>query len=220
MKEQPNYKLSKKTDAVIEDISKNSNSWQRRKNSRPPEIIDAARKLLEEEGIKGLSMMNISKAAGVSEATVYKYFNDKNDLLNQVVNDWLEPFLEQFEKDANEITDLYSSLLFIAIRYLEGMKSTPKVHKIFFKELRFDKYVDSQMHESNKRYSNLLYNIIKKAKDEGSIRKDLNFSIFRDQFFGGLEHIGIRKILPGKPINIGQDAADLVNIIYSGISNK
>ena len=61
---------------------------------------------------------------------------------------------------------------------------------------------------------------IKKAKDEGSIRKDLNFSIFRDQFFGGLEHIGIRKILPGKPINIGQDAADLVNIIYSGISNK
>ena len=89
MKEQPNYKLSKKTDAVIEDISKNSNSWQRRKNSRPPEIIDAARKLLEEEGIKGLSMMNISKAAGVSEATVYKYFNDKNDLLNQVVNDWL-----------------------------------------------------------------------------------------------------------------------------------
>ena len=78
-------------------------------------------------------MMKISKEAGVSEATIYKYFEDKNDLLNQIVNEWSEPFIEKVEKDIHEITDFYSRLLFLAIRYLEGMKATPKIHKIFMK---------------------------------------------------------------------------------------
>ena len=103
------------------------------------------------------------------------------------------------EKDINEITDLYSRLLFIAIRYLEGMKSTPKIHKIFIQELRFD---------------------IEKSIKNGEIREDFNFSVFRDQFYGGLEHIGLRKIFPGKSINIGQDASDLINILFKGISKN
>jgi len=220
MKEQKKKILLNKDRPNVKILSKHRNAWSRRKSARSPEIIDAAKLLLEEEGIQGLSMMKISKAAGESEATVYKYFTDKNDLLNQVVNDWAEPFLERFERDIEEITDLHSSLLFIAIRYLEGMKTTPKVHKVFFKELRWNKYINSQAHKINKRYSNLLFNIIKRSKDSNEIRDDLNFDIFRDQFYGGLEHLGIRKILSGKSINIGKDASDLVNIIYSGIKKN
>ena len=38
-------------------------------------LFSVSKKILEDKGIKGLSMMKISKAAGVSEATLYKYFN-------------------------------------------------------------------------------------------------------------------------------------------------
>ena len=212
--------MEKKLESNIRDILSPGNSWKRRKDARPPEIIDAARAVLEKTGAKGLSMNKISKEAGVSEATLYKYFDNKNDLLNHVVNDWAEPFVEVIEKDVIEITDLYSRLLFIAIRYLEGMKSTPKIHKIFIQELRFDNYIGSQAHKVNKRYSNLLEDIIKKSIKNGEIREDLNFSVFRDQFYGGLEHIGLRKIFPGKSINIGQDASDLINILFKGISKN
>ena len=140
--------MEKKLESNIRDILSPGNSWKRRKDARPPEIIDAARAVLEKTGAKGLSMNKISKEAGVSEATLYKYFDNKNDLLNHVVNDWAEPFVEVIEKDVIEITDLYSRLLFIAIRYLEGMKSTPKIHKIFIQELRFDNYIGSQAHKS------------------------------------------------------------------------
>ena len=142
-------------DSVI-SIGKMQNiSWRRRKDARPPEIIEAAKKILEDKGIKGLSMMKISKAAGVSEATLYKYFNDKNDLLNQVYIDWAQPFVEKMETDIKDISDLHSSLLFIAIRYLEGMKTAPKLHIIWFKHLRWDNYVGSPIHAMNR--SCLLY---------------------------------------------------------------
>ena len=212
--------MEKELESNIRDISSPGTSWKRRKDARLPEIINAARAILERAGPKGLSMNKISKEAGVSEATVYKYFNDKNDLLNQVVNDWAGPLIERFERDIKEVTDLYSSLLFIAIRYLEAMKSNPRMHKLYLKELRFEKYIGSQIYLINKRYSNLLQGIVKRYIDQGEIREDLNFDIFRDQFYGGLEHIGLRKILPGKTINVGQDAADLVKILYKGISKN
>ena len=33
-------------------------SWRRRKDARPPEIIEAAKKILEDKGIKGLSTVS------------------------------------------------------------------------------------------------------------------------------------------------------------------
>ena len=205
-------------DSII-SISKMQNiSWRRRKDARPPEIIEAAKKILEDKGIKGLSMMKISEAAGVSEATLYKYFNDKNDLLNQVYVDWAQPFVEKMETDIRDISDLHSSLLFIAIRYLEGMKTAPKLHIIWFKHLRWDNYVGSPIHAMNRRYSNLVKKVFERGITNGEINNTVNFDIFRDQFLGGLEHIGLRKVLTHKNINIGKVSSDLVSNLLSGVS--
>ena len=209
--------LNSKNSVVNIDDSQQS-SWKRRKDARPPEIIQAAKKILEEKGIKGLSMMKISKAAGVSEATLYKYFNDRNDLLNQVYIDWAEPFVKKMEMDIKDISDLHSSLLFIAIRYLEGMKSAPKLHVIWFRHLRWDNYVGSPIHEMNRRYSNLVKKIFIRGISNNEINNSTNFDIFRDQFLGGLEHIGIRKILAGRNINIGKVSSELINNLLTGIS--
>ena len=209
--------LNSKNSVVNIDDSQQS-SWKRRKDARPPEIIQAAKKILEEKGIKGLSMMKISKAAGVSEATLYKYFNDKNDLLNQVYIDWAEPFVKKMEMDIKDISDLHSSLLFIAIRYLEGMKSAPKLHVIWFRHLRWDNYIGSPIHEMNRRYSNLVKKIFIRGISNNEINNSINFDIFRDQFLGGLEHIGIRKILAGRNINIGKVSSELINNLLTGIS--
>jgi len=209
--------LNSKNNVVNIDNSQQS-AWKRRKDARPPEIIQAAKKILEEKGIKGLSMMKISKAAGVSEATLYKYFNDKNDLLNQVYIDWAEPFVKKMEMDIKDISDLHSSLLFIAIRYLEGMKSAPKLHVIWFRHLRWDNYIGSPIHEMNRRYSNLVKKIFIRGISNNEINNSTNFDVFRDQFLGGLEHIGIRKILAGRNINIGKVSSELVNNLLTGIS--
>ena len=205
-------------DSVISIDKMQNISWRRREDARPPEIIEAAKKILEDIGIKGLSMMKISMAAVVAVATLYKYFNDKNDLLNQVYVDWAQPFVEKMETDIKDISDLHSSLLFIAIRFLEGMKTAPKLHIIWFKHLRWDNYVGSPIHAMNRRYSNLVKKVFERGITNGEINNTVNFDIFRDQFLGGLEHIGLRKVLAHKNINIGKVSSDLVNNLLSGVS--
>ena len=64
------------SESNIKAISSPQNAWKRRKSSRPKEIIEASKRILEEGGINDLSMVKISKAAGISEATIYKYINE------------------------------------------------------------------------------------------------------------------------------------------------
>jgi hypothetical protein len=70
----------------------------------------------------------------------------------------------------------------------------------------------------NRRYSNLVKKVFERGITNGEINNTVNFDIFRDQFLGGLEHIGLRKVLTHKNINIGKVSSDLVNNLLSGVS--
>ena len=42
--------------------------------------------MIVKEGFDGLSMQKLAKAANVSPATIYLYFKNREDLLNQLYN--------------------------------------------------------------------------------------------------------------------------------------
>lgn len=47
-------------------------------------VRDTAIQMIVEEGFKGLSMQKLAKAADISPATIYIYYKDREDLLNQL----------------------------------------------------------------------------------------------------------------------------------------
>lgn len=47
-------------------------------------LQEAALKMIVEEGFKGLSMQKLAKKASLSPATIYIYYQDREDLLNQL----------------------------------------------------------------------------------------------------------------------------------------
>ncbi len=53
-------------------------------------LIEAARQLVEEKGPERLTMSDASRAAGVSTAAPYRYFADRDALLDAVALEGLE----------------------------------------------------------------------------------------------------------------------------------
>jgi AcrR family transcriptional regulator len=51
--------------------------WQRRKQARIPEILDAALACFAEKGFAGTRMDDIAARAGISKGTIYLYFDSK-----------------------------------------------------------------------------------------------------------------------------------------------
>ncbi|HEY3884332.1 MAG TPA: TetR/AcrR family transcriptional regulator [Vicinamibacterales bacterium] len=59
--------------------------WQRRPDERPRALMQSAFKLLKREGYRRVRLEDVAEDAGVSKATIYHYFTNKDDLLTQSV---------------------------------------------------------------------------------------------------------------------------------------
>ncbi len=57
---------------------------RKRDDAKHDAIVDAAIRLINEHGFSETSISKIAKAAGVSPATIYIYFENKQDLLNKL----------------------------------------------------------------------------------------------------------------------------------------
>lgn len=61
--------------------------WERRKESRPGELIQSALDVFVEKGYAATRLDEVAKRAGVSKGTVYLYFTNKEELFKAVVRD-------------------------------------------------------------------------------------------------------------------------------------
>ncbi|HEX7776001.1 MAG TPA: TetR/AcrR family transcriptional regulator [Parvibaculum sp.] len=70
---------------------------QRRKQARPAEILAAALKLFSERGFSATRLEDVAEAAGVSKATIYLYFDSKQDLFKALIHEIASPRLDAIE---------------------------------------------------------------------------------------------------------------------------
>ena len=70
-----------------------------RDESKEAAIREKAIQMIVKEGFDGLSMQKLAKAANVSPATIYLYFKNREDLLNQLYMGIEKVFTEETLKD-------------------------------------------------------------------------------------------------------------------------
>ena len=54
--------------------------WQRRKDARPPEILDAALAVFAQKGFAATRLDDVAAKAGITKGTIYLYFDSKQAL--------------------------------------------------------------------------------------------------------------------------------------------
>src|ERR1700735_5510408 len=74
--------------------------WNRRKEDRPTEIVDAAMDLFAEKGFANTNLNDVAKRAGVVKGTLYRYFDTKESVFRAVVQQALATHLQDLEKAA------------------------------------------------------------------------------------------------------------------------
>ena len=78
--------------------TKNEPRFERRKDARPGEILDAALELFVEKGFAATRLEDVAQRAGVSKGTVYLYFDSKDDLFKAVIRSGMVRAIEEAEK--------------------------------------------------------------------------------------------------------------------------
>ena len=97
------------------DDPSNSPRWQRRSAERPAEIIRAALEVFAQKGFSAARMEDIARQAGVSGGTIYRYFENKEDVLKAAVRETLVNTLHRTEEAVathdGQVEDLLRKIL-------------------------------------------------------------------------------------------------------------
>ncbi len=85
--------------------------WQRRKDDRPGEILEAALDVFAARGFAATKLDDVAAKAGISKGTLYLYFENKEDLFRSVVRQLLLPNVLMAEQRIAAHTGPVSALL-------------------------------------------------------------------------------------------------------------
>jgi AcrR family transcriptional regulator len=105
--------------------SERSKKWERRSDDRPAELMAAALRLFAERGFAGTRLEDVAASAGVSKATVYLYFDNKERLFEAVVRDTVTPSLEQADALLDAFDGSTPNLVRTLLTLLEGVLDGP-----------------------------------------------------------------------------------------------
>lgn len=76
-----------------------------RTKSRRKQLLAAAARLMEDRGSQEVSMQSVADAAGVSVGLIYRYFGNKQDLVQAVIVGVLEEFSNRVGAAVTEVED-------------------------------------------------------------------------------------------------------------------
>lgn len=153
------------------------------KNERIQRVIEAAKIEFTEHGIKNSKLRIIAKRAKVGEASIYRYFKDKNDLIKIVA-------FSYWQNHANLFDDYYYGHV---VEKDTGLKKVEvalnifhylyKNHKDFLKFVEdFDNYMSREIKATeDSSFQELIYSlkrrfvsIFNEGIQDGSIKPDLD----------------------------------------------
>ncbi|MDR1984512.1 MAG: TetR/AcrR family transcriptional regulator [Prevotellaceae bacterium] len=159
-------------------------------------IIDIARELFLQRGIRSVTMDEIATEAGISKRTLYEMFANKEDLLSKLT----EYIWDEHRDIVKNIIDATPSCLIGILNILKYATEENK-HKIeakskecFFIDLKkfYPKIVEKNK-ERRDLYFSFMAQHLKKGVEQQTVRNDLNLDLVSTLFIAQIE--GINNII-------------------------
>jgi len=181
-------------------------------------ITDSLKSLLMEKPFNAITTAEIAKTAGVTEALIYKYFEDKRGLLHQVLKEYLEQYLNQFELDLKGIKGALNKIRKLIWSHLNVYSTNRVFARILLLEIRnYPDYYQSETYKLIQIYSKVLLDILEEGVSNGEIRRDIPIKLMRQTILGSLEHVCLTDVVFGREISPDEIAEDLCKFIFKGI---
>lgn len=183
------------------------------------EIIDTAAKLFAEKGFENTTTRDICRATGMSHAMIYYYFDDKESLLYEILDDILSDGLERIKKIARSNKSLKEKLTAITDVYARYHVDKIDKMKVFVHEQKSLKQEHKKkVSEYQREYLSIIVNILKHLKKKDEV-VNLDATVAAFTFFG-MVHWAYRWYDPNGKIKPKQLSAIINRIFTKGIYSE
>ena len=161
--------------------------------SRKDRIMEAALRIFAEKGFQDTTIAEISKKAGVSEATVYENFGTKEDLLFAIPEKVTVETIAEFERVLPYIKGTEARIRAVLCSYIRLYSENPDYSALVLLQLMPNKrFRQTKAHATIRRAAHILMDCIRDGIADGTFKKSINPYLLRSTLLGTIEHIFIQ----------------------------
>ena len=191
---------------MTQNISKINNNQVAKRDV----IITAALEIFAQKGFQKARVTEIARRAGVSESTIYKEFEDKEDLLHAIPEKIMPAATSELALHMQGIKGAHNKLRKFLWFYLHFFETNKDWATVVLLQIKPNpKFTQTRAYQLIRKFTRIFIDILEEGKTEGVFRETLDDNLARHIFIGGIEHITTRWLLLGKPEHILDYADEL-----------
>lgn len=191
------------------------------KEHRIDTIVESAQKVFCSRGFEKGSIEEIAKDAAIAEGTIYRYFDSKHRLLDEVLRRHYSALFDDIQQTLPSIEGPENRLRYLIRRTLVTIskdRSMCGLRALYARQ--FDDKQPSLSNDQNRRMAVLMANEVKAGMKGGSFRLGTSPTIVCYMIGGALELTEHAFMRTGKPIEVDKVSESIWRTIHSGIENS
>lgn len=187
---------------------------------RKDRFIMTAIEILDELGIQGLSTREIARRQQVSEATLFRHFKNKNDLLVAVLEYFTIFDNDIFESARLKSRDSREAIVFMITSFTEYYENYPAITSILqlYDVLKYIPDLTQKIKDIFMKRSQFLKQLIENAQDSKEIRIDVNSEDLTDMINGLCREICLRWRFENRGFSLKEKTLSALEMLLDSIS--
>ncbi len=158
-------------------------------------ILEAAELLFRKYGIRSVTMSDIASQLGMSKKTVYQYIENKNDLVEKMVGNYIDSEKKMCTQAAQSSEDALQEMFSISIQVQRNIENMNPSLLFDLKKYHFSIWQQFEAYRKDFVLSLMKNNLIR-GKSEGIYREDMDPEIISRIHIGSMHIFSDDVILP------------------------
>ncbi|MBX2914752.1 MAG: TetR/AcrR family transcriptional regulator [Cyclobacteriaceae bacterium] len=189
------------------------------------DIINGAKKLMQQYGLKKTTMEDIAQTAGKSKSTLYYYFKDKEEIFDKVINLEIDEFFQAVKTSVNKQADAVSMLKAYIVTKVKILRDKTNLYSIAIKN-DLQGRVNKGFTNLRNRYDNeeklLISSILTKGVESKLFTNEIKTEIdtLSELLVSCIRGIEMDIITHNKNKDLADKADLLIEILIKGIGKK
>lgn len=200
---------------------KNPKKAKKQNPQKKINIIEGALKVFGEKGYEDTTISAISKAANISDATVYEYFSSKEDVLFSISELYTTRENERLKGIAHYIHSPREKIRVIIQAYLEFYETNRLYTSVALLLLKGNRnFIKSEAYIPVKESARSIVEAFNEGVKEGVFRDDIDPYIVRNMILGFIEHLTIQWLLLSRPENLSGQRDVIFDMVIRAIEKE
>jgi len=180
-------------------------------------ILNKAYELFTKFGFNKVTMQEISDSMGMSKKTLYKFFEGKEQIIREIIENKkcdIDNYLEKLWTDESlDFVEKISSMMKFIKTQLPNMRGP------LFEDLKKNiPEIWTEINESRKKYIREKYSrLLREGIKKGSVRKDLDEEVVMLVYINAIHNILVPEVLSELPLTAEQVFDTIVTTLFMGI---